>query len=68
MRAHSRGRRTRPQPAEGSMRARVRSPGPAEEAARRRRARVLEDAGPWHDQVFARFYPMNAASRLAAVA
>ncbi len=50
------------------MRARVRSPGPAEEAARRRRARVLEDAGPWHDQVFARFYPMNAASRLAAVA
>lgn len=48
------------------MRARVRSPGPAEEAARRRSARVLKDAGTWHDQVFARFYPTNAASRLAA--
>lgn len=53
------------------MGAPVRKPGASSkrrEAARRRRARVLEDAGPWHDQVFARFYPMNAASRLAAVA
>ena len=42
------------------------SPKRRKAARRAKRARVLEDAGPWHDQVFARFYPMNAASRLAA--
>lgn len=54
------------------MGAPVRKPGASskrrEAASSAKRARVLEDAGPWHDQVFACFYPMNVASRLAAVA
>ena len=44
------------------------SPKRQKAARRAKRAHVLEDAGPWHDQVFACFYPMNVASRLAAVA